>query len=170
METTTESGIIHNKPSVESWILSGVSYRGKTGTYDVIGEMTPSMAQDKLIEKYGLEIPSTDLVWAIATRGHDLRNENPEASEKLRQFLRQGFRRYPNTSTRLIYNPQGEKDEVIHNYKTSKKYSLKRKIVGPDGLLKDIPDKKVLESLLGTSDVSRIYNVCLLYTSPSPRD
>ena len=149
-------GIVYHKPSAERWTLSGVSHRGSIGTYEVIGEMTPAMTQDKLFEKHGLEIPSMDLVWAIATRGYELRNESQD-SETLRQFLRQGFRKYLNTSTRIVYGPSG-KDKVIHNYGTQN-HSLDEDVVGPDDWMTNIPDKNVLESLLGTQNVSQINQV-----------
>ena len=159
METLTEkSTIVYKKPSIGSWILSGLSHRGKTGTYEAIEEMTPSMTQDNLISKYGLQIPSTDLVWAIASRGYELRKESPEASEALRRFLKQGFRQYLNTSTRIVYTSEGS-DRIIHNYGTSDEYSIDEQVVGPDEFVHKLPDQKVLESLLGTQDVGRINEV-----------
>lgn len=159
METANkESRIVYNAPRTESWIVPGVLDRGKNGTYEVIGEMTPSMTQDNLTKKYGLEIPSSALIWAIATKGYELRNENLEEAEKLRQFLKTGFRQYPNTSTRLIYNPS-EQDKIIHNYKTSDEYSMNGNVIGPDDLIDKLPDANVLEQILGTKDIAKINEV-----------
>jgi hypothetical protein len=154
-----EKGIIHTARSAESWDVSGVSCIGETGTYRVVGEMVPAMTSDKQMEKYGIQIPSSQLIWAIATRDYDLREEYPEHAESLRKFLQVGFRAYPNTSTRSVYNPEDEIDEVIHNYKTQDQYSLRENIVGPDNWITNIPDKKVLESFLGTKDVNKINEV-----------
>lgn len=155
------SGIIHVVPKVESWKVPGVVYRGKTGTYEVIREMIPSMTQDEQVAGYGIEIPSMSLVWAIADRAYDLSliSENPETAESLRNFLQVCLRRYLNTSTRLVYNPQGIGDEVIHNYNTSAQYALSGNFVGPDGWIQKLPNKKALELVLETSNVNKINKV-----------
>jgi len=151
-------GIIHVAPSIESWKVPGVVYRGKTGAYEFVGEMVPAMTQEKQMEKYGVKIPSAPLFWAIADRAYELRNENPDSAETLRSFLQQGLRKYPNTSSRIIYEPFGQ-DEIIHNYNTSEQYSLSADIVGSDGEITDIPDKEVLEALLETKDIDKINKV-----------
>jgi len=156
---TSSKGIIYVKPGVASWKVPSVVHRGETRTYEVVGEITPAMTQDKLMSKYGTEIPSTSLIWAILSRAHDLKNENPETAESLRNFIREGLSQFPNTSTRLIYNPRGERDEVIHNYLASKQYSLKGNFVGIDGNVADIPDKKTLDLVLETQDTKKINKV-----------
>ena len=171
METETkESGIIYESP-VLTWqaekrfVIPNVSYRGQTGTYRLFENMTRAWNQEQLAELYETEkqkgnpIPTdAPLIWAIATSAYNFRNQNPQASEKLRQFLRQGMSEYPNTLTRIVYAPEGS-DKIIHNYRTSDEYSIDEKVVGPDGWFSEIPDKKVLESLLGTQDVSQINQV-----------
>lgn len=152
-----EAKIVHYTPKAESWRLSEVSNRGKTETYEIIGEMTPAKTQDKLIEKYGLEIPSTELLFGIMSRTYELRNKDKEVSETLRLFLRKGVRAYPNTSTRIVYDSNGN-DKIIHNYGTSNN-TIDTQVVGSDGWINKIPDKKVLESLLGTQDIAGINNI-----------
>ncbi len=149
--------IIHTS-RVESWRIPEVSYNQKSGTFELIGEMTPAMPQDKLAQKYGIEIPNTQLLWAIASKAYDLKNESPKEAESLRNFLRQGFRQYPNTLTRIIYTPSG-KDEIVHNYGTSDKYSFNENVSGPDSLIANMKDKKISESFLGTSDTDNVNNV-----------
>jgi len=155
---TKEQEIVYNASKVESWKISGVSHRDETGTYEVIGEMTPLMTQDALAEKYGIGIPSMPLIWAIATKTHELKDQNPKDSEKLRVFLQNGLGSYPNTSTRIIYNHSG-KDKIIHNYKTSDQYSLDGKVVGPNDWINEILDENILEKLLGTSNIKQINKV-----------
>jgi len=172
METVAEKlGIVYNSPNVRSWkdeghfVIPDVAYRGQTGTYRLFEQMTPAMNQAQTAVIYEIEKQKgnpypTDapLIWAIITRGYVIKNQNPEASEKLRQFLGQGFRRYPGTLTRIAYEPS-EKDKIIHNYKTSDEYSIDTEVVGPDDFVQNISDKKVLESLLGTQDIARINEV-----------
>ena len=166
MDTNSESGIVYESP-VTTWQseprfrIPGVFYRGKQSNFLLFEKMTSALIQDKLIELYeserakGNPVPTdAPLIWAIATRAHELRDENPKTVGRLRQFLKNGFRRYPNTLTRIHYSP--ENDVVVHNVGTSDQYSLEGNVVGPDGWIHEIPDKKVLESLLGTQNVSQI--------------
>ena len=155
-------GIIYNEPRKGSFDISGVFYRGKTGTYRLFEEMTPAMNQEQLAELYEAEKQKgnphpTDapLIWAIVSAGHSLRNKSPQESEMLKKFLRQNLMQYANTLTRVRYNPSG-KDKITHNYGTSDQYALTGKIVGQDGRISDISDKRFLESLLGTKDASGI--------------
>ena len=167
MAEASESGILYHSTNVRSWRDEGhftvprVVYRGQKGTYALFEQMTSEMIQDKLSEFYesekskGNPVPTdAPLIWAIATRAHELKGENPEAVGKIRQLLQIGFRRYPNTLTRIDYSP--ENDVVVHNAGTSDQYSLEGNVVGPDGFINNIPDKNILESLLGTQDVSKI--------------
>jgi hypothetical protein len=163
METATKKqGIVYTQPSEGFWDVPGVLYRGKTGTYRLFEQMTSAMNQEQLAELYETEKQKgnphpTDapLILAIASVAHSSRDENPQDTERLRQFLRTSFRKYPNTLTRIAYEPSG-KDKIIHNYKTSDEYSIEESVVGPDGLMNEISNKKVLESLLGTSNVTQI--------------
>lgn len=157
--------IKYTAPSKEHWDVPEVGYRGEIVTYRVFGEMAPSMTQDKLAEFDSQEKPKGNphpmdsvLHYAIASAAHKLRNESPQEAEKLRTFLQQGCRRYPHTLTRIAYNPSGN-DRIIHNYGTLDQYSLEGDVVGKDGLITDISDKKVLELFLGTENVSEINEI-----------
>jgi len=170
MENTKESRIIYESPSLtweseKRFLIPEVSYRGETADYRLFEEMTTSMNQNTLAEFYETEKAKgnphpTDmpLIQAICTRAHTLKDENLEISKKLRSFLKNSFRRYPNTLTRIIYNTSG-KDRIIHNYGTLDEYSLDGKVVGPDNWIDEISDKSVLEKLLGTSNIEQINEV-----------
>jgi len=171
METTKKSEIVYNAPTIRSWkdeghfIIPKVFYKGKTGTYRLFEKMTPEMNQEQLAALYEKEKQKgnpypTDapLIWAICTSAYILKNENPETSKKLKNLLENNFKRYPNTLTKIIYNPSG-KDKIIHNYKTSDQYSLDGKVVGPDNWINKISDKNILEKLLGTSNIEQINEV-----------
>ena len=101
------------------------------------------------------------MVWAIATRNYELglRNKNKKVSETLRQFLGQAVRQGIHTSTRNVYNPEGEEDEAIHNYGTSEQYSIKGNIAGIGGFVHKISDKRTLETFFGTQNAIRINEV-----------
>ncbi len=157
--------LLYTSPSESFWTIPGVIYRGKTGTYGLFEQMTPEMNQEQLAELYEQEKQKgnphpTDapLLWAICTSAFALKNENLETSKKLRNLLKDSFRTFPNTLTRIIYNPPGE-DKIIHNYRTSDEYSLDGKVVGLNSWIDEILDKNILEKLLGTQDVPKINNV-----------
>jgi len=154
--------ILYNPPSEAFWDIPNVNYRGETGDYRVFEKMTPAMNQEQLAEFYKQEKPKEHphpmdsiLHFAICNSAYNLKNKSPEEAEKLRAFLQSGFRKYPNTLTRVIY-ASSEKDKIIHNYKTSDEYSIDAKVIGPDGWFADIPDKNILEYFLGTSDISKV--------------
>ena len=165
-----KSGIIHESPSLtweseKRFLIPAVSYRGETTDYRLFEEMTPAMNQEQLAELYEKEKQKgnpypTDvpLIWAICTSAYNLRNENPKTSKKLKNLLENNFKKYPNILTKIIYNLSG-KDKIIHNYKTSDQYSLDGKVVGSDGWIENIADKKVLEFFLGTSNIEQINKV-----------
>ncbi len=158
--------ILYTPPSESFWDVPGVSYRGETGTYRIFEQMTPSMNQDKLAEysekekqKGNPHAIDSVLHFAIFSQAYALRSQNPETAESLRVFLQSGLREYINTLTRVVYNPEEETDQVIHNYKTPDSYTLEGKLVGPDGWIKDFPDKRVLEFLLKIQDAKQINNI-----------
>lgn len=166
MDTNSESKIIYEAPAL-TWQseprfrIPGVVYRGKQGNYLLFEQMTSSMTQDSLIELYesekakGNPVPTDmPLIWAIATKGFELKDKNPEAAEKLRHLLRQGFRKWSTTLTRVHYSPQD--DCIVHNIGTSDQYTLEGNVVGPNGFVNEIPDNGVLEKLLGTRNISQI--------------
>ena len=154
------SGILYNALSEGYWDITGVFHRGETRTYRFFEQMTPEMTQKEAIKEYGELIPSASLVWEIVDRVYDLRGENPKMSEQFRASLQNNLRRWPLTSSLAGYNPEGEVDEVIHNYQTTHaEYSLRGNLVGIDGWIKDIPDKLALKLLLETGDVDKINKV-----------
>ncbi len=164
-----KQGIVYHPPREYNWrgegyfTIQGVVDRGETTTYVVAPKMTPGLNQDKLAELYEREKQaenphptSAPLLQTIINRAYVIRNVNPQDSERFRVFLQNGLRRYPHTLTRITFNPEGQLDQVTHNHGTSDAYSIEGNIVGPDGWMVEIPDKKVLESLTGTKRVSQI--------------
>lgn len=157
--------IKYNAPSEGFFDVPGVVDGEKTRTYRIFERMTPAMTQDQLSDFYEKEKPrgnphpmNSILHFAISLAGYNLRNECPSETEQLRSFLRKGFRKFPNTLTRIIYNPSG-RDKVVHNYGTSDKYTLNNHIFGSPGLVLDISDKNILKPIFGTEDVDKVNSV-----------
>lgn len=147
------------------FIISNVNHLGEIATYSLFEKLTPAMNLEQTSEYYekqkkeGNPIPAnSQLIFSIGDSAYNLRNESPGESEQLRNFLYQSLRLFPNAFTSCLYSPDG-KDKIIHNPNTSDKYSIDSKIVGPDNWFSKIPDKNILESLLGTSDVNKINQV-----------
>ena len=167
MTKTHHQRIVYVNPNENFWNIPGVDYRGETGTYRLFESMTPSLNQAQLTELYNGEKPKGNshpmdsvLHFAILSAAHNLKDESLEEAERLRNFLQAGFRQYANTLTRVIYGSlESKSDKVIHNHGTSDEYSLDAKVVGADGWIKDMHDKKVLESFLGTKDINKINEV-----------
>jgi len=164
----TEKTLLYTHPSGGFWTIPGVNYKRRIigiGTYRLFEQMTPAMNQEQLAEFYekekqkGNPYPTdASLLWTICTSAYTLKNTNPQEAEKLKVFLKNSFREYPNTLTRIIYNPSG-KDKIVYNYRTSGQYYLDAKVVGPDGGINEIPDKNILEKFLGTSNIKQINEV-----------
>jgi hypothetical protein len=161
----TSEKIIYHKPSEASWDFSGVLYRGKTIILSLFGDMTTSLSQDelaKLREKEksaGNPYPANaQEIWAIASQAYELREECPNTAEQVRQVLQNGMQQYPNTLSRLVYDPDKELDQVIHNYGTSDAYTLEENIIGPARRV-IAADNLVLEKVLGDSDYKHVQNV-----------
>lgn len=151
--------IVYTAPSKEFWDVPGVVHRGKVGTYRFFEGRTDSMSYSDMIKTFGIQIPSSLLVWDFIFRVYDIREQNPKEAERLRISLKEGFRRFVATSTIGIYNPSGEEDEVVHGYGSSEQFSFRGDIIGSIGLVTDVPYKKGLEFFFGTDDVGKINRV-----------
>lgn len=125
--------------------------------YRLMEKMTDLMGQDKLAELYEIEKEKGNPLPMNSIQHYELFKDAVKAGNSdLLNFLQKGLQRYPNTLTRVVYNPKGEQDETIHNYGTSDAYSIMRDIVGEDTWIKNLEDLTVLEPLLKTKDVKRI--------------
>ncbi len=128
--------------------------------YRLMEKMTPSMNQDKLAEFYETAKKDGNPVPMNSIQHYELFNDAVKSGNAdLLNFLQKGLQRYPNTLTRVIYNPQEEKDEIIHNYRTSDAYSIIGDIVGNDNWIENINNINALESLLKTKDVKRLNEI-----------
>lgn len=122
--------------------------------YRLIEKMTAPMRQDELAEFYESEKKKGNPLPMSSIQHIELVNDAVKSGNKdLMNYLQKGFRKWPGTLTRVIYNPIGEEDETIHNYGTSDAYSIIGNVVGRDDWIKDIDNPNALESLLKTKDI-----------------
>jgi len=135
-------------PSETYWEITGVKYKGNLHTYRLSDKMTEPMNQNKLAEFYEKE----------------KQKGNPYPLDSILHFsifdsaVKSGLRKYPNTLSRVIYNPLS-KDNVIHNYGTSDVYSLNGDVIGEDGWITNINNKKSLELLTGIKDIKKLNKI-----------
>ncbi len=148
------------------WEIPGVNYKGKNKTYRIFEKMAPEMNHGDLINHSIKEkkkgnpcIGDSILTFTIMSTANKLMEKYPKEIDGLRKFLQSSLNQHPNTLTRVGYNPQGEIDNIIHNYGTPNEYTLKQNLVGEDGWISDIKDKKVLKSLLGTDNIKKINEI-----------
>jgi len=161
MAKIIKPSVKHVFPSEEYFEISGVNYRGDTNTYRLYTKMTPPMNQDKLAEFYekekkeGNPRPMDSILHfsifdsAVKSGDSDLMN-----------FIQSGLKKYPNTLSRIIYNPS-QKDKIMHNYGTSDYYSLMGDIAGEDNWIDKLKDKKSLELLTGIKDINKLNKISL---------
>lgn len=128
--------------------------------YRLLDKMTPSMNQDKLAEFYEKEKQKGNPLPLNSIQMFEIISDAVKSgNDDLKNYLQEGLQRWSNTLTRVIYNPIGEEDEIIHNYGTSDAYSVMGDIVGKDGLIKNIDNSNALESLLGTKDIKKLNEI-----------
>ena len=148
------------------WTFQRTSLAGKTRKLHFFEQMTPPLNSEQLAEHYEKAKEKENPrpanfreVWETATLGYDLQATFPEQAESLRNTLQNGMRRYANTTTVVAYNPEGQKDELIHNYQTSDAYSVNGEFVGKDSLIQNVQPFSLLEAILGTRDIAEINNI-----------
>lgn len=150
----------HVIPSKEYFKISGVNYKGNIHTYRLYDKMTSSMNQDKLAKfsreqkeegnPYAIGIPQ---FLAICEAGVKSGNAG------LMNSLHKELRKYPNFLSRVIDNPSPLKDKTIHEYGMPDEYSLEGDIVGEDGWIKDIDNKKSLELLTEIKNINKLNKI-----------
>jgi hypothetical protein len=157
MEKITKPTSKHLLPSEEYWEITGVNYGGKIQTYNVYAKMTVPMSQDKLaefsrIEKekgnpYAIGLPR---FIAICEAGI-----NSKDADLIKNFQK-GLKEYPQFLSKVIYNPSPLADEIIHEYGMPDEYSLTGDIIGEDGWIREINNKKSLELLTEVKDIKKL--------------
>jgi hypothetical protein len=159
MTKTPKPIVKHILPSEECFEISEVNYKGKIHTYKLYTKMTNPMNQYKLAEFYENEKQKGDPYPMDSILHFSIFDSAVKSGDKdLMNLIQLGLRKYPNTLSRVIYNPSG-KDKVLHNYGTSDSYSLIGNISGPNGWIKGINDKKSLELLTGIKDVNKLNKI-----------
>ena len=166
-------GIVEHSPRQTSWrdtehywTVQIIGSDGNARSGVMCEAMTPAMNIMQLAKLRGQQKPKGNPhpanmyeVLQFATRAYNLREEFPEQAESLRTTLQNGMRRYANTTTVVAYNPEGQQDEVIHDYQTSDSKIIQGDFVGCDGDIEKVQPLSLLEATLGTRDIDEINNI-----------
>ena len=140
------------KPIIKDYEINN----GKS-TYRLINGMTSPMTQDKLAEFYETAKQKGNPLPMSAPQLFSVIEDAANSGNKdLINFIREGLQKYPNTLSKVFYNPRGQNDETIHLCNTSDAYAIIGNIVGKDGFIKDIDNKNALKYLIGTKDIQKI--------------
>lgn len=146
--------------TVKRIIPSAGSFEIRRGdvVYRIMDRLADPMTQDRLADFYEQEKQKGN---PLPTNSRQVFGVMQDAfnsgNNELKNFLYNSVRnKFLLTLSRPVYNPAGQDDEIIHNYRTSDAYSISGNFVGPDCLIKNISDKRVLEASLGTSDTGKI--------------
>ena len=135
-------------------------FRKGKHVYNLMMELANPMNQDKLAEFYEIGKEKGNPVPMNSVQHYELFNDAVKSGNPdLLNFLQKELQKYPETLTRVIYNPAGEEDETIHNYGTSDSYSIIGDIVGDDNWIKNIHNVNALGLLLKTKDIERLNEI-----------
>ncbi len=116
----------HIIPSTGYFEISKYNEKGKKIKYRLLEKLSSSMTQDDLAlyyedaKKKGNPLPLNS-IQVMELLEDTANSENNELKSYVRKSLKENW---INTLTRVIYKPVEEKDEVIHNYRTSDSYLI----------------------------------------------
>jgi hypothetical protein len=144
-------------PNSRYWTLENVQYKGQNCTVDLARELLDNgnaHTQDEWASIYGTSksqgefyTPDYPTFYGIlkAIEGANL--------EEARQFIKDTSRaNWLMTLTRIVYQPAGKDDLIIHNYGTSDKWDRSVDFITPDEWIKETKKPKSYQTLLDTSD------------------
>ncbi|MEA3414000.1 MAG: hypothetical protein U9Q99_00535 [Nanoarchaeota archaeon] len=137
------------------FILEGVKIRKEYKTFEIY-EMFNAMDNNFLAklsmeekEKGNPYAISSIENWAILNAGARTGNE------KLTKQFQHWLQKWPQTLSRVQYNPKGIEDKIIHNYLMDNQEILTTlSFVGKDDWIKDIKDKSNLKLLTGSNNTT----------------
>src|SRR3989344_4016037 len=160
-----------------SYRITGIQYRNGIYTVNLFKELLPRQTQDKHAEHrkqviadntnefYTPSYPEFHSVISTMEQNKD-NSQYKDKIEEVRQFLKQQILdRWLMTLTRIQYNPENQKDKVIHNYNQQDSYKIELdSFIGPDGYITDqnvtnviIPLQALLDTKQSLQEINSIY-------------
>ena len=160
-----------------SYRITGIQYRNGIYTVNLFKELLPCQTQDQHAEHrkqviadntnepYSLDYPLFNSTATSLFQNKD-NSQYKDQIEEVRQFLKQQILdRWLMTLTRIQYNPENQKDKVIHNYNQQDSYKIELdSFIGPDGYITDqnvtnviIPLQALLNTKQSLQEINSIY-------------
>lgn len=160
MKKIIKSDIEHILPSKGYFKIKNVNFHGETRNYEFLEEMTSPMIQNELAkfskEKkeegdfYAIGLPQ---FLAIVKTGVDLKNND------FLNHVHSKLKKYPQFLSRAVYSPADLENGVLHEFGMPEQYFKLGNLVGKDGWIKEIDNKKSLELLTEIEDVKELNNI-----------
>ena len=160
-----------------SYRITGIQYRNGIYTVNLFKELLPCQTQDQHAEHrkqviadntnepYSLDYPLFNSTATSLFQNKD-NSQYKDKIEKVRRFLKQQMLdKWLMTLTRIQYNPENQKDKVIHNYNQQDSYKIELdSFMGPDGYITDqnvtniiIPLQALLNTKQSLQEINSIY-------------
>ena len=160
-----------------SYRITGIQYRNGIYTVNLFKELLPCQTQDQHAEHrkqvianntnefYTPSYPEFHSVISTLEQNKD-NSQYKDQIEEVRQFVKDSaIRHYLMTLTRIKYNPENQKDIIIHNYKQNDRYEIEiNSFIGPDGYITDhnvtnviIPLQALLNTKQSIQEINSIY-------------
>jgi len=144
----------------DSYRITGIQYRNGIYTVNLFKELLTYQTQDQHAEHrkqviadntnepYSLDYPLFNSTATSLFQNKD-NSQYKDKIEEVRQFLKQQMLdKWLMTLTRIQYNPENQKDKVIHNYNQQDSYKIELdSFMGPDGYITNSDTTNVIEPL-----------------------
>ena len=161
----------------DSYRITGIQYRNGIYTVNLFKELLTYQTQDQHAEHrkqvianntnefYTPSYPEFHSVISTLEQNKD-NSQYKDKIEEVRQFLKQQMLdKWLITLTRIQYNPEDQKDKVIHNYNQQDSYKIELdSFIGPDGYITDqnvtnviIPLQALLDTKQSLQEINSIY-------------
>src|SRR3989344_9606686 len=161
----------------DSYRITGIQYRNGIYTVNLFKELLTYQTQDQHAEHrkqviadntnepYSLDYPLFNSTATSLFQNKD-NSQYKDKIEEVRQFLKQQMLdKWLITLTRIQYNPEDQKDKVIHNYNQQDSYKIELdSFIGPDGYITDqnvtnviIPLQALLDTKQSLQEINSIY-------------
>jgi len=149
--------------------ISGVQQGKNTSIYDLSTKLLPSETQEQHA-KHTANAKSDQYTAASAPLYHTIfktlyKNKDgqyKEVIEEIRVFLKEVFDKYwVNTLSKVIYNPVGRRDRVLHNVGQKDEYPVDEDIIGPQEYISKNPARasNACKAVLEDSNLQEINDI-----------
>jgi hypothetical protein len=148
-------------PTAGYFEISKINKEGRQIKYRLLNKLSKPMNQFETTEYYekakkaGNPLPLSS-IGVMNLLEDSVHSGNSELQSYIYSSLKNNW---IGTTSIVEYNPENQKDETFHNWKTSDEYSLIGNIVGDDDPITDMNNKEALEFLVKTKDINKLNKI-----------